>query len=115
MGAYRQAVNEEAMSERDSWLAVERLRALYRKFDREERAMADQVFGEWVLCEDENVRFDALTLIDDFKVTGAVSALEELAQRLASSTAPGAPFEVRKVHRIIGELSAAPKSPTERD
>jgi hypothetical protein len=73
---------------------------LYRKFDAEERRMADQVLTEWVLSEDENVRFDALALIDDFKIARAVPALKALAGRLASSRAPGAPHELQKLDRI---------------
>jgi hypothetical protein len=100
MESFRCAVNEEAMALKDSHWALEQLHAMYRKFDDEERKIADQVIAEWALSYDENVRFDALALIDDFKIEYAVPALRELAVRLASSDVRGAAYELRKVDRI---------------
>jgi len=68
--------------------------------------MADQVLTEWVLSKDEGVRFDALALIDDFKILKAIPALQKLATRLVSSSAPSAPYELQKVDRVIGDLTA---------
>jgi hypothetical protein len=106
MESYRRSADEEAMSLKDSYIALDRLHALYCKFDDNERAMANQVLGEWVLSEDERLRFDALALIDDFKIASANAALGELAKRLASSDAPSAPYELKKVHRIMGALAS---------
>jgi len=66
--------------------------------------MADLVLTEWVQSEDENVRFDALALIDGFRIAKAMPALRALAGRLASSDAPGAPYELQKVDRILRGL-----------
>jgi hypothetical protein len=52
--SHRREVDDEAMSLKDSYLALARLNALYQKFDAEERAMADQVLAEWAVSEDEN-------------------------------------------------------------
>jgi cysteinyl-tRNA synthetase len=106
MESYRQSADEEAISLKDSYLALDRLHALYRKFDADEREMADQVLAEWAISEDERVRFDALALIDDFKITRAMTALRQLASRLASSSAVSAPYELKKVNRIIEDLGA---------
>lgn len=102
---YRQTVNDEADSQKDSYLALARLHNLFQEFDSEERAMADQVLAEWALSNDENVRFDVLSLIDKFHVVTARSALETLASRLAVSIAPGAPYELEKVNRILRDLT----------
>jgi cysteinyl-tRNA synthetase len=104
MEAYRTSVDQEARSLKDSYLALDRLHGLYRKFDVEEQEMADHVLMEWALSEDENVRFDALALIDDFKITKAMPALRELAGRLVASLTPGAPYELQKVDRIMQDL-----------
>ena len=96
----------EAISQKDPYIELERLRDLYGKFNTGERRMADQVLGEWALSEDEGVRFDALALIDDLKIDTAVPALHELAARLASSMPPSAAFELKKIHRIIAALGA---------
>jgi hypothetical protein len=104
MESYRRAADEEAMSLKDSYLTLDRLHSLYRKFDEEERAMADQVLAEWVLSEDENLRFDALALIYDFKIVSATPALQKLIDRLASCRTSGAPHELNKVKRIVKSL-----------
>jgi hypothetical protein len=104
MESYRQAVEVEAKSFKDSYIAIDRLRALYKKFDADESLMADQVLGEWVLSEQEKIRFEAMVLIDDFKIITATPALLKLADRLALMTTPGAPYELEKVNRIIEDL-----------
>lgn len=59
---------------------------------------------EQVLSDEENVRFDALSLIEDFKIRSAVPALRKLADRLEHQDQPGAPYEWAKVKRILGNL-----------
>lgn len=106
MDAYRRTVDDEAKSLKDSFSVVLKLSAMYRKLDNEERNFADRVLAEWVLSKDECLRFDALALIDDFKVLESLPALEELAKRLYSSCTPGAPYELQKVNRIIKKFSS---------
>lgn len=43
-------------------------------------------------------------LIDDFKIATSMPALDALAGRLASSSAPGPPYELKKVDRILRDL-----------
>lgn len=105
MITYRQAVTEEAMSFKDPYIAIDRLRALYLKFDDKEKMLANQVLAEWVMSDNEDVRFDAQLLIDEFQIVTATPALRELATRLESTITPGAPFELQKVNRIIRELA----------
>jgi cysteinyl-tRNA synthetase len=101
MESYRRTVDEEARSLKDSYVALDRLHTWYRGLDPEGRAVADQVLAEWALSDDEKVRFDALALVDDFKIVSALPALRELASRLATSNATGAPYELKKVERVI--------------
>lgn len=107
MEAFRRTVDEEAMSLKDSYLALDRLHGLYNKCDQEERMMGDQVLAEWALSEDEKVRFDALALIDDFGIATALPSLRKLAERLALSRTPSAPYELQKVQRIMRDLARA--------
>lgn len=109
MEEYRRDVDEEARSLKDSYLALERLQTLYRKFDADQREMADRVLAEWVVSGDEKVRFDALALIDEFRIASGITALRELADRLTTSGAPGAPYELQKVQRIMRSI-AGPSS-----
>jgi hypothetical protein len=101
---YRRRVDEEANSVKDSYLALERLYSLYRSFAADERTMADKVLAEWAISDVEDVRYDALALIDDFKIRAAMPALRLLTARLESSSSPGAPYELRKVTRILADL-----------
>ena len=105
MESYRHDADIEANAHKDPQLALDRLHSLYRKFDASEQAMADRVLGEWTLSPDEGMRFDALALIDEFEVRLVVPALRELVIRLQVSDAPGAPYELEKVKRIIGKLT----------
>ncbi|MFL6973617.1 MAG: hypothetical protein ACJ8F2_17045, partial [Xanthobacteraceae bacterium] len=104
MEAYRQAAKQEGEEFKSSYLAHDRLVVLYRRFNPEERAMAEHVLAEWMLSQDPDVRFDARALIDDFRIVTALPALEKLAERLASSRAVGAPAELEVVNRIIRDL-----------
>jgi len=105
MEASRRVAEEEASAARYSQLALNRLCELYERFDAEERVMADQVIAEWASSEDENVRFDALALIDRYRIARAAATLEKLAVRLASSSALGASDELEKVNRILGKFA----------
>jgi hypothetical protein len=105
MATYRQAVDREAQALKNPFHALKLLRTLYEKFDVAERAMADQVIAEWALSDDENTRFDAQTLIEEFKIRSALPALKKLAMRLAASTAVGASNELELVNRQIADLT----------
>jgi hypothetical protein len=104
MESYWRDVAEQADSLKDPSFREGRLLTLYKRFDADERLTADQVLGEWALSEDEALRFDALLLIDKLKIATAASALNRLLDRLASSGKPGAPYEAKRVNRIIGNL-----------
>jgi hypothetical protein len=106
MASYRRSADDGAKS-KDPYVTLEKLHALYQKFDDTERRMADQVLSEWVLSEDEGLRFDALALIDELKIDAAAPALHRLATRLASSVEVSAPYELKKVHRIIAGLGVS--------
>lgn len=101
---YRQSADDEAKLLKSPYIALERLRALYGKFDNTERLMANEVLVEWALSDEEGIRFDALALIDELKIETAVPALQALAARLASGDVPGAPYELKKVFRILDGL-----------
>lgn len=110
MEAFRGNADIEAAGQKDPQLALDQLCALYEKFDESERAMANRVLAEWSLSTDIGKRFDALAIVDEYRVSEAVPALRELAIRLEKSAEPGAPFELEKVKRILDGVSAnAPK------
>ena len=105
MESYRASVDAEAKALNDSYLALDRLHTLYESFDDIERKQADEVISEWALSEDEGLRFDALALIDDFGIVDAVPTLRKLIDILKLSNAPSAPYDLKKVNRIIAGLT----------
>lgn len=81
------------------WMA-----ARYRTLSEEERIVINGLLAEQLASEDENVRFDALALIREFRIASAVPALRRLADWLETQDWPGAPYEWAKVNKIIGVL-----------
>lgn len=104
MNAYRDHVVGQGTSFKDAGYALEKLYVLYRKFDPSEQKMAGDVLREWLLSESEDVRYDALALIREFRVISAVPTLQDLAKRLVHMSGPGAPYELKKVNHLIEEL-----------
>lgn len=101
MNAYRRLANDEARSFKDSNRVAEKLNEQLSLHDQD---LADQVPAEWALSDDEATRFDALALIDEFKLMAALPVLDRLAMRLVSAKEPSAPFELKKVDRIVNRL-----------
>jgi hypothetical protein len=107
MEVYRQQADSEAAQLKDPFTVRKRMLRLYDRLDMRERLMADQVLSEWALSDDEATRFDALGLIRDLKIGTAAPSLRQLAQRLRKEQSPGAPFQLKKVERIIAEITLA--------
>src|SRR5262245_45997146 len=104
METYRRTVVKEGEEFKSSYLAQERLEAVYQKLDAGERGLADHVLAEWSLSEDETTRFLALALIRRFEIVSAVPTLETLARHLATSGTVGASYELAKVNRLLEAL-----------
>src|SRR5215211_3433863 len=100
MSAYLKAVKQEEIELRYSSHTFVRMERLYRKFDAEERAMADQVLAEWLSSDNSSERYHAYVLIDKFRITAALPALEKRAAQLASSHERGASDELESVNHL---------------
>lgn len=116
--SYREDEEKAGRERRDSYHTLERLRVLYRAFDQEERKMADQVLMEWLLYGDpiadatawiksESPWWDAMVLIEEFKIFTALPALEELVRRLNVSADRRVKGWIPVLERKITALSAA--------
>ena len=106
MAAFRKVANEEALSLKNCQLALDRLQALYRGFTSTERVLVAKILAEWILSEDETVRFDAMVLADRFRIRDVTPALSELAHRLRHSKVPSAVYELKQVDRLAAALAA---------
>lgn len=107
MRTRRDDADKRAVDAKESNLAWEWLCDMYRKFDAQEREMANQVLVEWLSSADDNLRYDALVLIDEYHIHTALPALETLSLRLSMSKSPSALPELAKVTHVIERLVAA--------
>jgi hypothetical protein len=98
---FRTFADIRALELKDSQSVLEEMSKLYKSFNNSERPLANDVIAEWVVSDDENLRFDALALIDEFHIGEAAVALQQLLRRLAVMRTPGAPYEIEKVVRTI--------------
>lgn len=97
-------MNAAAVAAKDSPQATIALVAEIRGLVPEDRDLADEVIGEWVLSADESKRFDSLAVVDELGIRSAIPRLRELEARLAKMGGPGAPFEAKKIRRILAGL-----------
>jgi hypothetical protein len=112
MSAYLKAVKQEEIELRYSSHTFVRMENLYRRFDAQERAMADQVLAEWLSSDNSSERYHAYVLIDKFRIAAALPALEKRAAQLASNRERGASDELEPVNRLIRDLNdAGPSAP----
>ena len=106
--AWLQRLSEDvarAIENKQSGDALVAVAARYRSLPLQERVIVHQLLADQLASQDETVRFLALALIDDFRITSALPALRRLADWLERQRSPGAPYEWAKVNRIIGQLS----------
>ena len=86
--------------------ALRALAVMYRGISAEERLEVDQLLAEQLASRYSSERFDALSVISDFKISSAVPALRRLADWLETETRPMAPYERDKVIGIIDNMPA---------
>ena len=103
----REEVSARAIANKQSHEAVLAMAARYRSLSDSDRATVDELLAEQLISEHETVRFDAIALVADFKITSALPALRRLAGWLESQQFAGAPYEWAKANRVIGQLVMA--------
>ena len=99
-------IDKRHVDAKDSQGAIPELFDLYQSLDPKERESANSDLFAALREGSEGQRYDALAIINQFRVREAVPHLRELAVRLQMDDSPGAPFELAKVERIIGKLTA---------
>ena len=104
MESYWRAAAVKAEEFKDPYIIFEAMRGIYLSFDAAERTAANRVLIEWAVSDDDSRQFIGLALIDEFRVQEAVPSLQALAERLAKTRTPSAPFDLEKVRRIISDL-----------
>jgi hypothetical protein len=92
------------VARKNSQGALLELMTFYEKLDGADRIMADQVLGEWVTSDNDRKRFDALAMVDQFRIRSAVPQLRALESAIAKRSGHEAPYELAKVRRILERL-----------
>jgi hypothetical protein len=78
--------------------------AHYEQLDARDRSFADRVLSEWIGSTNERKRFDALAMIDRFRIRSALAPLRLLASEIETRKDHEAPYELAKVRRILDRL-----------
>ncbi len=80
------------------------LMGLYERFDEVERVMANRILCEWIESDNNRKRFDALAIIDKYKIRSAIPKLRDFESKIANRPDYEAPYELAKVRRILERL-----------
>lgn len=102
--ALRDDLNHRYSESKNSQAAVLDLASAYGRLPDPDSHEVNEVLEEWLLSEDEGLRFDALHVVRAFAITDAVPSPRLLQDRLAGSPDPSAPYEWTKVNQILAVL-----------
>ena len=106
---FRNEATAQADAEKQSQGALFALFECYRLLSPSDRDLIDVHLAQDLASGDELVRFDALAVIREFRIGGALPQLRALADRLEADDSPSAPYEWAKVNRLVGLLSEKPE------
>ncbi len=106
--SFARQVDRDYRDAKDSQGALPALFDRYRQLQPAERDAVDRLLGETLDSADENARFDALALAAEFRIRSLAPQLLSLAARLNNDRAPGAPFELAKVKRVLSRFDDIP-------
>ena len=106
-GRRRDELDARHVAAKDSQGAILELAATYGRIPEEDRRKVEEVLLDWLLSEDESLRYDALFIVDEYLIRRAAPSLRVLQERLQSDPRPGAPYEWAKVNRTLGRLTDA--------
>jgi hypothetical protein len=101
---FRERASKQAEDEKQSHATLFSLFERYRDLSEPQRDIIDALLARDLGSNDEALRFDALAVIREFRITRTVPQLRTLAERLEHTNSPGAPYEWAKVNRLIGIL-----------
>jgi hypothetical protein len=71
----RGELDQRHVAAKDSQRAIIELAGAYGRIPTDQRLEVNEVLLEWVLADDEGLRFDALAIVNEYKITEAAPAL----------------------------------------
>lgn len=105
IGDWWSEIDAQALASKDSQAATLLLLERFRELNEDTMPVAAAVLGEWVLSTNSRQRFDALAVVQEFRLVSAVSQLRELESRLSVIAGPEALFEAKKVRALLALLT----------
>ncbi len=96
---------EEAEAFRDSQSVAFGLLDIYDEVPSGEKAEIHQVLAEWLMSDDNKLRYDGQFVISQRKIVEMAPAVEEAIDRIDESSGPEAKYEAKKLRRILSDLS----------
>lgn len=104
LDTYRQ-LTDAAEAFRDSQSVAFGLLDAYDQLSSAEKTEVHEVLAEWLESDDNKLRYDAEFVTSQRKIVEMVPAVEKAIQTIDESSGPEAKYEVKKLRRILNELS----------
>ncbi len=104
LDTYRQ-LTEAADAFRDSQSVAFGLLNAYDQLSPAEKVDVHAVLAEWLESDDRKLRYDAEFLTSQRQIVEMLPAVEKAIRRLNELSGPEAKYEVKKLMRILNELS----------
>lgn len=98
-------LEKQAEASRDSQSVSFGLLAAFDELSNPERACVIQVLAEWFASDDNKLRYDAGFLASQRRIVELRPAIEMAIEKIGAKAGPEAENEVRKLRRILAELS----------
>lgn len=98
-------LSSKAESSHDSQSVAFAILNLYDSLNPAERSSIHSLLTEWLLANDNRMRYDAAFLIGNRRIHELVPAVTQSLLKCESQVGPEAHFEAEKLKRILGELS----------
>lgn len=101
----RNALAENAEAMRNSQTVSFGLLEAYDRLIDDERVVVHDILTEWLISDDNALRYDAGFLISQRRIKSLKGAIEQAIMVAQNRQGPEAKFEIKKLKRILVELS----------
>jgi hypothetical protein len=112
---YRASLTTQGDEMRDPYWALRRLEDVYRNSEGSEREALNEAICRWLDSDEQGKWYDAVWLIDEFKITEAVPALERLLRRLEKRSGPAAADDEEWIQGALERLKRSQRPGTDED
>ena len=101
----RKCLSEQADAIKDSQSVAFGLLEEYDNLHYNERVAINDILAEWLLSDDETLRYDACFLISQRCIVSLVNEIKKAILCSQKRSEPGQKYEIKKLKRILNELN----------